>query len=436
VPRWSLLTLALFAACGGSQANLDAATNAQADAAAPQVSAPDTSAPDPLLDTVMIRSGGERTLQHLACAGNAAGEGMALWRETDGEGKHQLWASHLTGGGWRPAESLGERPTADLNQVAVTVDAGGRALAVWNESDGPAAGVVGTRFQTGMGWTAPARIGPGWVLTLTGSAAGEAVAFGVLEGTPPTLLRYAPAAGWALDQSLHVEHQGFFFASPTGRGVMTWNQAAGAAGSELVASEYAGGTWSAPARIQEALPFDHPLPSVNASLAADGSGLLVWNRGGELQGALWAAATTGPGLWQPPQRLMDGEAPLWTTTVLVQESGAGMVTWESGMPPARKVWTALRAGGQWQPSVNVGEGSEFVTAALATSGSALVAWSTPRRMYGRHYAPGRGWGVVRLAAGDNGGVAGLCALIDDRGRGWMVWVSGSPQVLRAAPLAD
>src|SRR5205814_1065089 len=94
-------------------------------------------------------------------------------------------------GGWQPAQSLGERPAADLNQLAVTVDGDGRTLAVWNESDGPAAGVVGTSFAPGSGWAAPARIGPGWVLTLAGSRAGDAVAFGVLEGTPPTLLRYA-----------------------------------------------------------------------------------------------------------------------------------------------------------------------------------------------------------------------------------------------------
>jgi hypothetical protein len=38
--------------------------------------------------------------------------------------------------------------------------------------------------------------------------------------------------------------------------------------------------------------------------------------------------------------------------------------------------------------------------------------------------------------GDNGGVADLCALIDEQGRGWIVWISGSPQVLRVAAIAD
>jgi hypothetical protein len=390
---------------------------------------------DPRLDTVTIRPGGDRNLQHLDCSGNAAGEGMALWRETDGAGAISVWASHLAGGSWDAPRSLGQRPTADLNQIGVSVDAGGSAIAVWNESDGPGAGVVGARFAPATGWTAVERIGAGWVLTLAGSPAGDAVAFGVLEGATPTLLRYAPAAGWTADASLRVEHQGFFFASPVARGLMTWNQAE-AGGSALVASEYAAGAWSAPVRVQEPLAFDHPLPSVNAALAADGSGLLVWNRGGEAQGSLWVAETAGPGTWKPPRLLADGDAPLWTTTVLVREGAAGMVTWETGMPPRRQVWTALRANGAWQERLNVGEGSEFVTAALAATGHALVGWSTPRRVYGRHHTPGVGWGEARLAVGDNGGVADICALIDDRGRGWIVWISGSPQVVRAAAIAD
>jgi len=105
------------------------------------------------------------------------------------------------------------------------------------------------------------------------------------------------------------------------------------------------------------------------------------------------------------------------------------------MPPRRKVWAALRSGGAWQASTILAEGAEADTAALAASGRALVAWSTAYRVYGRHYFPGQGWGPPRLALGDNGGVARLCAFIDAEGRGWILWVNGGPQKLRAAPIA-
>jgi hypothetical protein len=37
--------------------------------------------------------------------------------------------------------------------------------------------------------------------------ASHAVAFGVVEGTPPTLLRYRPATGWTLDAPLKLEQE-------------------------------------------------------------------------------------------------------------------------------------------------------------------------------------------------------------------------------------
>jgi hypothetical protein len=435
-----LLSLAGLA-CGGTAARpapLDAAAEAHDPEDAGSATTADAAPADPMLDTVMIRPGGERTLQHMDCVVNAAGDGMALWRETDFDGKHQVWASHLSRERreWQSAELVGARPATDLDRLAVTLDAGGQALAVWNELDGPQAGVVWSRFLPATGWAPVQRIAAGWVLSMVGSAAGDAVAFGVVEGTPPTLLRYAPGVGWTLDSTLRLERTGFFFASPVGRGILAWNQPAGA-GAELLASEYGpAGNWSQLLRMQEVRPFDHPFPMINATLAADGAGLLVWNRGGELQGELWASARSAPGTWEAPHRLEDGEAALWTTTVLVQEGGDGLVTWETGSPPRRKIWAALRAQGQWQPSVMLGEGSEFVTGALAPSGSAVVAWSTPRRVYGRRYTPAGGWGAPLLALGDNGGVADLCAGIDARGRGWIIWISGSPQVLRAAPIGD
>jgi hypothetical protein len=438
VPRRvvSLLLLALAGACASSAPPPRDAAPAPPDAASPLPDAtldPDLPPPDPILDTLTVRPAGDRTLLHMDCTINAAGAGMVAWRETDGEGKHQVWVSRLAHDtGWQPPLSLGPRATSELDRVSVTMDAKGRALLVWNEADGAAAGVVSARFDPATGWAPPARIGPGWVLTLAGDPGGSAAAFGVFEGLPPTLLRYTPAAGWTGDVTLALPRAGFFFASPLGRGALLWNQH-GAAGDELYASDYAAGVWSAPLRLQEALPFDHPLPSVNATLAGDGSGLVAWNRGGELEGELWASATSAPGGWETPHRLSTGSAPLWTTTVLVKGQD-GLVQWEAGMPPRREVWVALRAGGQWQDGTRLGEGSEFVTAALGGSGNAVVAWSTSRRVYARHHTLARGWGPTRAAIGDNGGLTRLCGGLDGAGRGWLLWISGSPMTLRAAAI--
>jgi hypothetical protein len=448
-PLWLPGLLAL-AACDGGTAHLPAdaqpdvvaVTDAAVDASRPDAAPAEDAAaleaapPERVLGTMMLRSGGERTLQHMECAGNAAGDGMVIWRETD-DFQHEVWTARLgRDGQWQPPLSLGLRPTTELDRLGVTLDADGNALAVWNELDGPQHGVVSARAPAGAAWTAPAAISPGWVLTLVGSPSGAAVAHGVVEGTAPTLLRYLPETGWR-EETIHPERPGFFFAGAGGRGVMFWNESAGAGhGHYLEASEYGGSTWGPPVRVQDAMAFSHPIPSVNAAFASGGNGLVVWNRGGDLQGQLWVAFTASPTAWEPPHLLGDGDAPLWTTTALVQPGGEAMVSWETGMPPRRKVWTALRRAGAWQDSVLMGEGAEADTAALSPSGDALVAWSTAGRVYGRHNSLARGWGPAQLALGDNGGVSDLCAFIDGKGHGWILWINGGPQRLRAAPISD
>jgi hypothetical protein len=448
--RWSgsLLVFTLAGlACGSAEKRpaADAATALATDGPAADATpdaAPAEAAPAaPTLNTVTLRPGDDKSLQHLECAMNAAGEAVAVWKESDADGKLQVWAAQLPReqGAWRPLVRLGARPTSDLDRVSATVDGEGRALAVWNELDGADAGVVAARFLPATGWEPPKRISPGWVLSLVGSGSGEATAWSALEGTPPTLVRFAPATGWQADSAFQVPRPGFFFASPLGRGVHLWNQPAAATpgAHELLLVEYgAGGAWTAPARLQEALPFDHPFPMINGAIARDGSGVVIWNRGGEAQGELWSSVSAQPGAWQPPHRLAGGEAPLWNTTLLARDGGDVLAAWESGSPPRRKVWAALRTAGHWHPAVVLGDGSELVTGALGAAGSAVVAWATPHRVYARRHTAGSGWGPPLLAQGQNGGVADLCAGIDEKGRGWILWINGGPQMLRAAPVPE
>jgi hypothetical protein len=372
-------------------------------------------------------------LHHLDCAFNRGGDGVAVWRETDFDFKSTVWASRFAGA-WQPAERLGARPATLIEGPVTALDGEGRGLAVWNESEVMDAGVIAARLVPATGWAAPARVSAGWILSLAGSAAGEAAAFGLGEAKSTTLLRFTPSAGWA-DESVPLERAGSFFASPLGRGLLVWNQLT-AGGHELFLSDYRGAAWTAPVRLQEAHVFDHPLPILNGALAPDGSTLLIWNRGGEVTGQLWGAGRSAEGAWEPPHLLADGEAALWTTDVVAADGGAGLAVWETGDSPERKVWAALHDASGWRPAVRMGDRSEVTAGALGAGGSALVAWASPGRLYGRHYDPVAGWGGIAAGLDTNAGVASLCAAVDGAGRGWLVWVGESPQVVRAAPLND
>jgi hypothetical protein len=435
-------------ACSGTRGDNPSADAADAqptpDAAIADIGPSDASPADVPPDTddltvpaTILRPGGERSLQHLDCMVNPDGEGIAVWRETERDGTPQIWASHLTRSrlAWEAPRQLGVRTAAEIDRISVAIDRNGRALAVWNETGGAEDGVVGVFFKADTGWTDPARVAPGWFLSLVSHPDGQATAFGVLEGTPTTLLRFLPATGWQVDDALKVDRPGFFFASPLGNAVQFWNVPATAASNhELMLSEYAAGTWTPPTRLQEPQPFDHPFPMVNAALATDGSGLAIWNRGGEAQGELWASARNASG-WAPPHRLKDGESALWTTTVLISDGGNGLIVWETGNPPKRKIWSALHLDQAFQPASMLGEGSELVTGAVAKVGSgttAVVAWSTIGNVILRRWSPTTGWEPAKAASGRNGGVADLCATLDAQGRARALWISGSPQTVKTA----
>jgi hypothetical protein len=430
----------LLGACASSARG----TPGPADAGGPSPAADAPLAPTagPPLAPVSIRVGEGRALQHLGCAIAGAGDGVVVWREKDREERSAVWVSQLVANraGWQPAQPLRAPGAVEIDGVAAAVDEQGRALAVWNEFDGTTGLVSGARFapEGGAGssprWSSPAPLAVGWILNLVGGPAGEAAAYGILEGASmPTLLRHSPDRGWEPDSGLATARAGFFFADPRGRGLLIWNQPAAPGAQEVLAARHPfRGSWSDPTRVQEGRAFDHPLPSVNAALAADGSGLVVWNRGGDLQGELWAAVTDADGGWEAPHRLADGEAPLWTTTPLWTVGGEALVIWETGNPPRRKVWAARRRGGAWQPSVVLGQGSEIATGALSPSGEALVSWSTPGGLQARRSAPAGAWGPPSVAGSGAEGIADLCAGIDADGRAWMIWIGSSPQVVRAA----
>jgi hypothetical protein len=426
---WLAVALGPLLGCGDGAPRAREMPDAAPGPDAPAPDAPMPGAASPLATTV-VRPPADRSLQDLHCALSRGGDGIAVWRETDADFQSQVWSARLTRDGqtWQPPLQVGARPAAQVDGPLATIDDEARALAVWNETGTATAGVVAARGLPATGWDTPAVISAGWVTTLVGTPAGAAVAHGVVEGKPPTLLRYLPASGWLPDAALHLDHDGTLFAAPSGAALLAWNTPT-PAGQALSTSDYLQGTWTPPTILQAARPLTNPLPIVDGALT-DGSALLLWNRGGEIRGELWAATRNGAP-WDPPMMLDDGEAPLWTTHVALSGSNA-VVVWETGDAPARKVHAAVRIAGGWQPSPTLGAGSELTAVGITPTGTAVVAWSTPGGVFARLYTPSTGWSAPSAWLDDLAGVASLCAGIDARGRAWLLWIGQSPQLIRAA----
>ena len=74
-------------------------------------------ADDLTIPAILIRPGGERSVQHLDCVANTAGEAIAVWRETERDGTPQVWTSHLPPGSndWETPRQLGLRTAAEID---------------------------------------------------------------------------------------------------------------------------------------------------------------------------------------------------------------------------------------------------------------------------------------------------------------------------------
>jgi hypothetical protein len=79
------------------------------------------------------------------------GEAVAVWSQGDG-GSEGIWSSRYTpGSGWGAAGRL-DTGAGGAGQPRLAIDARGRALAVWHESDGAVLNMASNRYRPDAGW--------------------------------------------------------------------------------------------------------------------------------------------------------------------------------------------------------------------------------------------------------------------------------------------
>ena len=88
---------------------------------------------------------------------DGSGNAIAVWPESDGTHNH-LWANRFTGGAWGSAAQLETNANGDAMPPSLAGDAAGDAVATWAQSDGTAVSAYGISYTAGSGWGAPALI--------------------------------------------------------------------------------------------------------------------------------------------------------------------------------------------------------------------------------------------------------------------------------------
>jgi hypothetical protein len=90
-------------------------------------------------------------------AANASGTTFLIWQQTEVAGNAlKIWARRRPNdnlaGAWEPPVRLDSNTGADADNPRIAVDAGGNAIAVWQQSDGARSDIWTNRYISGSGW--------------------------------------------------------------------------------------------------------------------------------------------------------------------------------------------------------------------------------------------------------------------------------------------
>ena len=317
----------------------------------------------------------------LALGMNAAGSGLALWESQSGAQVDLFAAEYLPGTGWSPPQPVEARAERVSHPLAA-VDAQGRGLAVWRQSDGTDESLWAAHHVPGQGW-----------------------------GTPRLLETEAGAV------SAHS-----LAANASGSAVVAWLQA-GATGTRVLASHYTPGSgWSAP----EQLAASAESPTVAAALSTNGSAVVLFRvletTGGSprhrLASSRWEPGSgwTGPALVPAAAGSVEDDF-----AVAVDFQGTALAVWTQ-IDGAPTLYTSrFTPAGGWatlqqalttssRPSVAVDaegnfhlawiynyQGSDLVVSARYPEGASALG--APRALEGFHAATSKRPRIATNAAG-------------------------------------
>ncbi len=322
-----------------------------------------------------------------AVALNGAGQGVAVWSQPDGT-RTSIWANHFVArSGWGTPALL---ETDDLHDAAapqVAIDGTGRALALWQQSDGTHANVVFAAYDPSSGWSSAAALDA----TDTDDA-------------------YAPRVAM----------------NSAGRAVAIWTQGAGGTGSQVWAAEYVPGTgWSAPARIEARTATTALLTDL--AIDANGNALVLWTEAGTnilanrlLAGSGWAGETV----------LRTGASGELRARAALDGAGNALAVWAESDGSANSIYAdRYVAGSGWNgaEAIETAAGAAATpVASLNTVGAGAAVWQQNDggmvRIFANRYVPGSGWtGALCIDGSERGDGATPQVGIDEKGNVLALW---------------
>jgi len=321
------------------------------------------------------------------------GNALAVWEQSDGT-RYNIWANRYTAGtGWGVAALIETDNVGDAYAVRVAFDAGGNALAVWEQSDGVRFNIWANRYTAGTGWGTAA-------LIETDNAG------------------FAGAAQVAFDNN--------------GNALAVWEQNDGTR-YNIWTNRYTAGTgWGTAALIET----DNAGSATKAQVAFDNNGnaLAVWSQSDGTRFNIWANRYTAGTGWGAAALIeTDNAGSAEQPQIEIDDQGNALAVWSqsAGTMNSNNIWAnRYTAGTGWGTAAlietdNTGE-AIFPKFAFDTSGNALAVWQqfdgTRYNIWSNRYTIGTGWGAAALIEADNAGHASYPQIVFDiNGNALAVW---------------
>jgi hypothetical protein len=254
----------------------------------------------------LIDAGDSKYVLSPQIAMDANGNGLAVWQEGDHDDSDSLWANHYTpAGGWEQAELIEISNSVYVLSPQIAMDAAGNGMVVWLQYDGEIYSILANRYTPAGGWEPAEQIQTNHSEVLYGAqiamdAAGNGLAVWsqYVEGRSRIgANRYTQQGGWEearLIESLDTgqAHYPQIAMDVNGNGLVVWLQVHDLhSSSSIWANHYTPeGGWELAQLIDDGDTTPREYPQI--VMDAHGNGLAVWSQYADDRWTIWSNAFT------------------------------------------------------------------------------------------------------------------------------------------------
>lgn len=334
------------------------------------------------------------------------GNGLALWRDEDGNGDQSVWSNRYTvGEGWGLPTKLsdaGSRYNIEVSNVRIAYFNNGTPLIMWAQFDNTGRSILNCVYST----ASEACSAPAVVLatnaeepSLANDDAGNIViVWHKLEYSSGSIwaVHYQPGQGWSSSVLIHDRISTGQLRYPSvefcgdGTGNIEW--------TEIPFGTYTGDVWESGFEFynQEFVQYDmSPIgPEGSTCFGGQQHDFSVWVKDDSVHGSksVWAthAAEDTGYVWDIESKLSADRVTIYAPQVVHNAAGNALAMWREydGSRYALMSATFTPAGG-WSLAAQVpdsGQPGNFSLALDSSTGDAVVTWTKGAHIYSRRYA--------------------------------------------------